>query len=135
MDKNFKPVYVRGTETGKGVIKTLEQLGGINKNGHRGNNPDNIYFICPKTHEIDYAFKDTTYANYIEATSEEIKPTRWRAKQDNMYYLVDTNMNAIEVRDYGTSLDDDHYNCGNYFRTKEEAQEMAEIIKKVLLPD
>lgn len=33
MDKNFKPVYVRGTETGKGVIEALEALGGKNNCG------------------------------------------------------------------------------------------------------
>ena len=26
MDKNFKPVYVQGTETGKGVIVSMEQF-------------------------------------------------------------------------------------------------------------
>ena len=48
MDKNYKPVYVRGAKTGIGVIEALEALGGINNNRLQGTYDDNIYYIMLK---------------------------------------------------------------------------------------
>jgi hypothetical protein len=134
MNKDYKPVYVRGTETGKGVIEALTALGGKNNCAYNGKDCNRVYFIMPDNYICTVSI-NSTYGKYIMATAEEIKPLRWRAERNGNYYLVNTTMDSIEVRDYRTPLDDDHYNCGNYFRTREEAQEMAEKIKKVLLPD
>lgn len=135
MSDKYKPVYVRGTQTGTGVIKALEQLGGVDKNGHRGNNPDNLYFICPKTHEIDYAFSKTPYGNYLEETAEEIKPFRWRAERGNAYYTIDSTMLVVESSEYGDRYDNGRYDSGNYFKTADEAQKAVKLIKKILLPN
>lgn len=37
MDKNYKPVYVHGTKSGKGVIEALIAHGGINNCDYKGN--------------------------------------------------------------------------------------------------
>jgi hypothetical protein len=135
MSDKYKPVYVRGTQTGNGVIKALEQLGGINRNRYKGNNPDNLYFICPKTHEIDYAFSNTPYGNYLEETGKEIKPFRWRAEQNEDYYTIDSTMLVIESIECGDRYDNGRYESGNYFKTIEEAKEAVKQIKKILLPN
>ena len=60
-------------------------------------------------------------------------PKRWRAEDGNYYYHVDDEfIIQKEVEDY-MILDNNRYNIGNYFRTKEEAEEYAEYIKKCSL--
>lgn len=134
MDKNFKPVYVQGTETGKGVIEALEILGGKNNCGYNGKDDNVIYYILPSGY-IGAVTTNSTQGSYIMATAEEIKPFRWRAERGSTCYFVDSCMNVVKIIDYNDILDNTRYDCGNYFRTREEAQEMAEKIKKILLPD
>lgn len=57
-------------------------------------------------------------------------PKRWRAEDGNYYYHVDDEfIIQKEVEDY-MILDNNRYNTGNYFRTKEEAEEYAEYMRK-----
>ena len=134
MNKNFKSVYVRGTETGKGVIEALINLGGKNNRHYDGKDVDYIYFIAPDN--IIYTASITSaYASYIMATAEELKPVRWRAKKCGIYYYITSDFKVKEVCDYRDAEDEACYKCGNYFRTREEAEEAAEKIKKILLPD
>ena len=135
MDKNYKPVYVRGTETGKGVIEALEACGGTNSFGYEGDCETNIYYIAPYTNFIRGVSEDAQFASYIKATAEEIKPLRWRAEKNGPYYIVNWALGVKRLHDDRVPSDDRLYNCGNYFRTREEAQEMAKKIKKILLPD
>ena len=133
MDKNFKPVYIRGTETGKGVIKALEILGGKNNCGYKGK-PDNvIYYILPSGY-IGAVTIDSTQGSYIMATAEELKPARWRAERTETYYTLDSTLDVIESSEYGDRYDDGRYESGNYFRTRRDAERAAEKIKKMLLP-
>ena len=135
MNKNFKPVYVRGTETGKGVIEALEALGGKNNCGYKGNCETNLYYIDPNTNFICGINVYAQFAPYVKATAEEIKPLRWRAEKNGSYYIINWAIGVKKLCDDREPSDDKLYNSGNYFRTREEAQEMAEKIKKVLLPD
>lgn len=134
MDKNFKPVYVRGTETGRGVIEALIALGGINYCHYNGKCDDYIYYMMPNN-SICSALVNSQCGKYIIAIAKEIKPLRWRAPRCSTYYAFNSVMLVMKFSDYETKNDYSRYECGNYFRTKEEAQEMAEKIKKVLLPD
>lgn len=134
MDKNFKPVYIRGTETGKGVIEALIALGGINYCHYNGKCDDCIYYMMPNN-SICSTFINSQCGKYIIAIAEEIKPTRWRAERGGTYYFIDGCMNIIKIIDYNDIFDNTRYDCGNYFRTEAESREMAEKIKKILLPD
>lgn len=133
MDKNFKPVYVRGTETGKGVIEALEALGGKNNFDYNGKNDTAIYYILPDGY-IAAVSTNSTQGNYIMAVAKEVKPLRWRAELNNSYYIVNSALEVERLYEDGELTDVVLYNCGNYFRTEAEAKEMAEKIKKVLLP-
>lgn len=132
MDKNFNPVYVQGTETGKGVIEALEDHGGKNDCGYNGKDDSIIYYILPGGY-IAAVSTNSTHGNYIMATAEEVKPFRWRAKRRDHYYTIDSTMLIIESTEDGDKYDDGRYKSGNYFRTKEEAEKAVKKIKKILL--
>lgn len=135
MKKDYKPVYVRGTETGERVLETLEALGGINKYNRIGSNKNCIYFISPESHIIDFVSVNSLVGEYIIATAKEIKLLRWRAEEGSPYYIVNIVLEVERYYDDREPSDDKLYNCGNYFKTEAEAKEMAEKIKKILLPD
>lgn len=129
MDKNYKPVYIRGTETGNGVIKALENLGGKNEYYHKGNKKTYIYFIDPETNAIDYVIEDSLFGRYVKSTAKEIQPVKWRAKEGDTYYMISASLFVLETTDDRDSIDHDVYNSGNYFKTKEEAEKVLKKIK------
>lgn len=133
MDKNFKPVYVQGTETGKGVIEALEAHGGKNNCGYNGKDDTAIYYILPSGY-IAAVSTNSTHGNYIMATAEEVKPFRWRAERCGYYYTIDSTLVVIGSTECGDRYDNGRYESGNYFRTKKDAERAAEKIKKMLLP-
>lgn len=132
--KNFKPVYIRGTETGKGVIEALIALGGINYCHYNGKCDDYIYYMMPNN-SICSALVNSQCGKYIIAIAKEIKPIKWRAARGSTYYFVyvDGCTNVMKITDCNDIFDNTRYDCGNYFRTEAEAKEMAEKIKKILL--
>ena len=134
MDKNFKPVYVRGTETGKGVIEALEAHGGKNNCGYTGKDDNVIYYILPSGY-IGAVTTNSTQGSYIIATAEEVKPFRWRAERCESYYTIDSTLVVIESTECGDRYDNGRYESGNYFKTVEEAKEAVKQIKKILLPN
>lgn len=62
---------------------------------------------------------------------EELKPKRWRAKQDGEYWLLDTKLDPFNTIDKRFSIDDGRYNCGNYFQTEQQSKDFAERIKQL----
>ena len=134
MDKNFKPVYVQGTETGKGVIEALEALGGKNNCGYNGKDNTAIYYILPSGY-IGAVSTNSTQGKYVMATAEEVKPFRWRARRCDHYYTIDSTLSIIESTEYEDNYDEGRYESGNYFRTRKEAEIAVEKIKKLLLSD
>lgn len=65
-------------------------------------------------------------------TTDAPKPKRWRAEMGKLYYFIDATFCANREEDIYTPMDNYRYNIGNYFRTKEEAEEMAGRIKAML---
>lgn len=60
------------------------------------------------------------------------KIERWRAKSFKYYFIINTFMNIEEVTECNTSADEDLWESGNYFRTREEAEKYCEKIKNIL---
>lgn len=63
-----------------------------------------------------------------------LEDVRWRANDcDHYYYLlfVDTDFIATETADIRTDKDDERYNSGNYFKTSEAAEKVAEQIRDI----
>lgn len=129
MDKNYKPVYVHGTKSGKGVIEALIAHGGINNCDYKGNSETNLYYIDPNTNFICGINEHSQFAPYIKATAKEIQPVKWRAKEGGTYYMISASLFVLETTDDRDSIDHDVYNSGNYFKTKEEAEKVLKKIK------
>lgn len=69
---------------------------------------------------------------FWDAKEKRVEKKRWRAKDGGIYYTIysDFTLNQIIEAEYG--IDDERYNIGNYFRSKEQADKAAEVIKETL---
>ena len=68
-----------------------------------------------------------------DAEKCEIVDYRWRAEKGELYYYVFSDGIIDEYCDEYCTVDDTMYNLGNYFKTKELAEEAAEKVKGLLL--
>jgi hypothetical protein len=59
------------------------------------------------------------------------KPKRWRAKEGEIYWHVASNGDGEREGEIGYILDNERYELGNYFKTREEAEVMAEKVKEL----
>lgn len=67
----------------------------------------------------------------IDYEKKEIRKKRWRADCDYGYYYINS-INKIGLeKEYGDDVDDARYFLGNYFRTKEQAEQAAEEIRAI----
>ena len=65
--------------------------------------------------------------NMVEKINEKYGiPKRWRAKELEEYYYIGSNGIVWSVGEEFSDEDNDHYNLGNYFQTKEEAQKVVD---------
>ena len=63
---------------------------------------------------------------------EDIKPKRWRAKENGHYWHLDSQLNASRDTEHGLKWDDMRYISGNYFITDVDAEAAAEKFKELL---
>lgn len=56
---------------------------------------------------------------------------RWRAEKNGKYYYVNDDSSIRETKEMEWAIDNDFYNAGNYFRTREAAEKVAEKIKEI----
>jgi len=56
----------------------------------------------------------------------------WRASEGDVYYFIDRFIEVQKEIDYGDRMDDKHHRIGNYFKTKELAEVMANKLKGTL---
>lgn len=66
---------------------------------------------------------------------ERQEPKRWRAEEEGVYSFVGFDnecwfFSDDTKDDYDTPFDNNNYNLGNYFQTKEEAQEVADKLNE-----
>lgn len=57
---------------------------------------------------------------------------RWRALYNENYYLIGSELTVDCQSEIGYVVDDNRYNAGNYFKTREAAERAAEKIRKIL---
>ena len=80
---------------------------------------DNLIFTVPRE-DIDL------FLHKINCINEKYGiPKRWRAEENNSYYTIFGE--NIEKKSFA---DDNFYNLGNYFKTKEEAEKVKEELDK-----
>lgn len=64
---------------------------------------------------------------------KQVKKIRWRAEEGDGYFYVDNQGRKIAKNEECKFVDEDRFAFGNYFRTKEQAEEAARRIKEVLI--
>ena len=145
---NFKPdkwepkdgdVIAFGTK-GIGIFKTYCSTGHeeyatyvnelhFNENGWVNDN------MRPATEEekqrlFDALAKEGKRWNAEEKRIEDLP--RWRALYNENYYLIGSELTVDCQSEIGYVVDDNRYNAGNYFKTREAAERAAEEIRKIL---
>lgn len=63
--------------------------------------------------------------------TKRIEKIRWRAERENSYYFINSMGQIDEDDEDFTKIDSDRFEIGNYFQTKEEAQEYAKKFKEL----
>lgn len=59
------------------------------------------------------------------------KLPRWRAGKSKEYFFIDTCCEVFKNSDERCCIDDKRYEVGNYFRTEEAAERVAEQIREI----
>ena len=61
-----------------------------------------------------------------------LRHKRWRAEKGGDYYYFDSHLEMRQTNDIRTAIDNQFYDAGNYFQTKEQCQQAIDKIKEVL---
>ena len=134
--KHFEPfqkVYIRGdANRSREVIKTLEDIGGINYNNLNGSYEDLYYYISPLGRIENVANYEHVLLSFIKEFYKEIKLPRWKPKYNERYYSVSWLGRVMSNKWYGTCDDETGYQFGNVFKTHKEAELVRDKIKKLL---
>lgn len=69
---------------------------------------------------------------FWNAAKKRIEKKRWRAEYDEEYYYLGLNGEIYEEPEMEYAVDDVRYNFGNYFRTREQAERVAMLVKETL---
>ena len=64
------------------------------------------------------------------AKEKRVEKIRWRAEKGESYWFINSEGSVTEYKEDNHPLDEKIYNFGNYFRTKEQAEEMLKRIKE-----
>lgn len=63
--------------------------------------------------------------------TKRIEDVRWRAKEDELFYVVAFNARVDSIKDSHNWFTDLCYETGNYFKTREAAEKAAEQIREI----
>lgn len=85
---------------------------------------DNLIFTVPKE-DIDLFLEKI---NCINEKYGIIK--RWRAEENRKYYYINSVNDIYATIEENYDLDNERYELGNYFKTKEEAEKVKEELDK-----
>ena len=99
--------------------------------GHWDNKDKGIVIFYP-SRALYEKYPLDAYSAWMEWKGSR-RPKRWRAKQYEKYWYLDRRFIPKDVNaDANSEFDSTNYENGNYFRTKEEAQQAAEVVKEAL---
>lgn len=77
---------------------------------------------------VSCVFPSTTFDDWFE----EKKAKRWRAEEGERYWLADNGGEVLISCDTGSKLSNNRFDFGNYFRTKDQAEEASKRICALL---
>ena len=59
------------------------------------------------------------------------EPKKWRAEKTHLYWYISTDFRPHSLLDYRYDCDNKRFEFGNYFRTEEQAQKVADEIRQI----
>lgn len=98
---------------------------------------NDLYWIAQYFRHATEEEKQTLFNKMMErglrwnADDKRIEKIKWRAKGGEKYFYVDSRGAIRKEEESGTCDDNNRYEFGNYFRTYEQAVEVANRIKEV----
>lgn len=101
---------------------------------YRSNEGENLYenedFRLATSEEVEQ-FHNILHKYHKEwdAKKKKLVDWKWKPKEDDSYYCIETDGEVACNTWYGDSFDADCYNFGNCFRTEEEAKAMLKKVK------
>ena len=135
LELNFQPVYCVGTKDGIGVIEALESFGGKNVHEYSGIGDDYLFYISTDN-TIRACATDTEIYRHLKVFYEVIEPVQgFKAKHGEKYYFIGGMLHNLFVdkkNDVDCMVDVERFDCGNYFKTREEAEDAMEKLKQEL---
>lgn len=86
--------------------------------------------VCPRLlhYRDDYDYTKIDFNNLPKRQ----EPKRWRAEPQHCFYFINSMLIVHDSIDLRTTLDNEWYELGNYFKTIEEAQKIADNFKSIL---
>lgn len=81
---------------------------------------------------FDALAKEGKQWNSEKKCIEDIEPKRWRAKYNERCWIITDTFSVIDQYDIYCGINDIRYEIGNYFKTKEQAEEAVEKMKELL---
>ena len=99
-----------------------------------GNEHWNIEFFRHATEEEKQLFFDKMKEQGLRWNAEEkrVEKIRWRAKKDEPYYSMYSDLKVYKIIEDYCAYDNNHYDSLNYFRTEEHSAEAAKRVKETL---
>lgn len=71
-------------------------------------------------------YSKTKLEEFVNEINEKYGiPKRWIADNRNEYYFLGSHMDILSNFEYYDTIDNERYNLGNYFKTKEEAEKVV----------
>lgn len=90
--------------------------------------------FCHATDEEQQTLFDKMKEQGLKWNAEEkkVEQIRWRAKNKEIYYFLNTELMEESVIETNDDFDKKLWDTSNYFRTKEQAEEAAKRVKETL---
>lgn len=137
--KEFKDGDVLHSTTGSDEILIFKKYTGNDEfSSHYSYSEENdSYWIAQYFRHATEEEKQTLFNKMIErglrwnADDKRIETIKWRAKVGEEYFFIDSKGAIKKAEERGCSDDYNRYAFGNYFRTYEQAKEVAKRIKEV----
>lgn len=104
-------------------IKTTFSYNWVDKEGCRFATPEEKHDFLKRL-EKEYHLR-------WNAETKKLEPIRWRAERNGIYWFIDPHVRGNRTFDSRSNYDNDMYEIGNYFRTPEAAQKVADQIKDI----
>lgn len=82
-----------------------------------------------ETYEILEKAKEEKYNVNFE--DKKIIRKRWRALKGEIYYHINSEGTIFSIKEQNNKIDDLYYECGNYFKTEEQAEKVNNRINEI----